>query len=685
MKKVITFLVLLAVGLSYKEGNAQPRRIWSSYYGNYTTYTPASYTVMGTAVFQVISDKKNHCIYMLGETTDSSGIATPGSFKENYLAPKIWSGFFYVYGRNVFLAKFDTSGNRVWATYYGGNRFVLSPSMALDQAGNIYISGVTNSDSGIATPGSHKPVYTGNLNDSTPIQDTRLAFLTKFAPDGHQVWGTYYGQSETGAYAMAYDSFTNAIYIAGGTADSSDIATAGSFKDSFHPGLNDISDAFIAKFDTSGNLQWGTYYGGQNIDGIKGLWTGNNGSVYAIGQTTSLYGIATPGSDVDSTAVGGSFLVKFGNNGQRQWGTYIGHNGSIDVASITGQINPESDAVYISASISGMSDSTDITPNAYQPVYGGGSTDICFLKYNGNGLRQWATYFGGNNAEPPFNLPGSNGNMQVILAHSIAVDAEGDIYMVSTTNSTQGIQHTCHPLSTSHQRSIIAKWTPDGNLLWSSYADADLIAVCAGNGGDFYIGGYTSYDSLASPGSHQPTKVANQPSGFFAKLSSACPSLSIPVSQNQDLLSVGDSFDMYQWYQDGNVISGADSNIYAVPSGDSGNYFVAVTENCGCNYHSDTVNYHTTGIYQTNAEHWALQLFPNPATGSVTFSFDLKQPETVLVSVYDLVGREILKKRYAMLSGRQKKALNVSDWQQGLYIVKFKIGGQQVVRKLEVE
>lgn len=98
MKKVITFLILLAVCLSYKEGNAQPTRIWSSYYGNYTTYTPASYTVMGTAVFQVISDKKNHCIYMLGETTDSSGIATPGSFKENYLAPKMGSGFFTFMG-----------------------------------------------------------------------------------------------------------------------------------------------------------------------------------------------------------------------------------------------------------------------------------------------------------------------------------------------------------------------------------------------------------------------------------------------------------------------------------------------------------------------------------------------------------------------------------------------------------
>lgn len=555
--------------------------------------------------------------------------------------------------------------------------------MALDQAGNIYISGVTNSDSGIATPGSHKPVYTGNLNDSTPIQDTRLAFLTKFAPDGHQVWGTYYGQNSTGAYSMAYDSFTNAIYIAGGTADSSDIATAGSFKDSFHPGLNDISDAFIAKFDTSGNLQWGTYYGGAKTDRINGLWTGNNGSVYAIGQTTSLYGIATPGSDVDSTAYGGSFLVKFGNNGQRQWGTYIGYSGIIDAFDITGYSKADGDVVYISGYLS--EDSVDITPNAYQPVYGGGPKDLGFLKYNGDGLRQWTTYFGGNNNEVPFNLPGSNGNMQVILAHSIAVDAKGDIYMVSTTNSTQGIQHACHPMPTSYKRSIIAKWTPDGNLLWSSYADADLIAVCAGNDGHFYVGGYTSYDSLASPGSHQPTKAASQPSGFFAKLSSACPSLSIPVSQNQDLLSVGDSFDTYQWYQDGNVISGADSNIYAVPSGDSGNYFVAVTESCGCSYHSDTVNYHTTGIYQTNAGHWDLQLFPNPAMGKVTFSFDLKQPENVLVSVYDLVGRQILKKRYGMLSGHHKKELDVSALQKGLYIVKFEVGGQQAVRKLEVE
>jgi hypothetical protein len=92
-----------------------------------------------------------------------------------------------VYGGNCdgFLVKFDTSGNRLWATYYGGTGGDWGVGVACDRFGYVYLTGVTRGSlTGIATTGCQQAVYGGGLEDG---------FLVKFTPFGARLWGTYLG------------------------------------------------------------------------------------------------------------------------------------------------------------------------------------------------------------------------------------------------------------------------------------------------------------------------------------------------------------------------------------------------------------------------------------------------------------------------------------------------------------
>ena len=143
---------------------------------------------------------------------------------------------------DVFLAKFDVAGNRLWGTYYGGIGNDVGYSCTTDAIGNVYIAGGASSNSGsiIATLGSHQATFGGGAD----------AYLAKFNASGIRQWGTYYGGTAgDGALACAVDNIGN-IYISGVTSTNSGttISTPGSHQSNFS-GPNNNSNAFLAKFD----------------------------------------------------------------------------------------------------------------------------------------------------------------------------------------------------------------------------------------------------------------------------------------------------------------------------------------------------------------------------------------------------------------------------------------------------
>src|SRR5436309_152173 len=152
MKKLYVIIVLTIVT---DPSLAQGNRIWSTYYGG-----PANEVSPSGGPFVATDNTGN--VLLAGYTLSSSSIAV-GGFPSTL---SISSGGFqnYIGGLNdAFLVKFNSSGNRIWASYYGGPGVDAASGCALDGSGNIYISGATGSTNSIAS-GGFQNTY-GGSND----------------------------------------------------------------------------------------------------------------------------------------------------------------------------------------------------------------------------------------------------------------------------------------------------------------------------------------------------------------------------------------------------------------------------------------------------------------------------------------------------------------------------------------
>jgi hypothetical protein len=363
--------------------NSSGVRQWATYYGGSEYDKGISCAIDATGN-----------VYMVGETSSTSGIATAGAHETTV--------------NEGFLVKFNSSGVRQWGTYIEGT----SNACNTDASGNIYIVGLTNSTSGIATAGAHQTVMSGSGD----------AFLVKFNSSGVKQWGTYFGGPYTLASGMetglscATDALGN-VYMTGHTPSTSGIATAGAHQ-TIYGGSS--TDAFLVKFNSSGVIQWGTYYGGEGVDIGYSCATDASGNVYMAGdaqqQNLPASGISTIGAHQSAYGGGYSdgFLVKFDSNGLRQWGTYYG--GSLLDVSFSCATDASGN-VYMSGetqSFTGIA-----TSGAHETTV----NDAFLVSFNSSGVRQSGTYYGGVRAV-------------------CTTDAAGNVYITGYTQSNSGIATT---------------------------------------------------------------------------------------------------------------------------------------------------------------------------------------------------------------------------------------------------
>jgi hypothetical protein len=123
-------------------------------------------------------------VYLAG-TTGSNGTAPD--------APNVISTLNSYGGgsTDAFMVKFSSAGARIWGLYYGGSGADEYNGMSIDRVNNnnVYLSGCTNSTTGIAMGGSPWQ----SLLNGTGLGPATDAFLAKFDAAGSNMWGTYYG------------------------------------------------------------------------------------------------------------------------------------------------------------------------------------------------------------------------------------------------------------------------------------------------------------------------------------------------------------------------------------------------------------------------------------------------------------------------------------------------------------
>lgn len=542
-------------------------RAWGTFYGgagdegNLIIFAPK------------IAHDTNGNIFMPGTTSSSTGtnIATTGAFQSSY-----GGGL-----TDAYIVKLDPLGQRLWSTYYGFSGNDSGNSCSTDFFGGVYLCGATTSSLLMASAGSHQPTFGGGNGNPTD------AFLVKFnGATGVRQWGTYYGGNASDYGAACATDALGFVYLTGqaGSITGTVIATPGSHQPA---SSMQSSDGFLVKFSSAGIRQWGTYYGGSGTDEVYSTSTDLAGNVYISGMTGSSTGslsngttIATPAAH-QPTLSGNSaeaFLVKFNSAGVRLWGTYYGATGQDYGWDCQADQNQN---VYLSCSTTSTS-SLLATPGSHQPNFGGGLYDAILTKFNQNGQRIWATFYGGSGYDTGITC---------------AVDIAGDVYLGGSTQHSVG---TVIATPGSHQPTFgggnndgyFVKFSSNGQRLWGSYyggtGGESIFDIDIDQNNTLYIHGSTNSTgtAIATPGSHQ-SSFAGGTDAFLVKFTLCEPLNVTPFSQqnicsgSSTTLSVLSTFSITWYSSPSSTISIGSSSTFVTPTLNVGNYYF-YAEASGC-------------------------------------------------------------------------------------------------------
>lgn len=385
-----------------------------------------------------------------------------------------------------------------WSTYYGGLDKDECYGTARSGLGSIVVAGYTNSNTNIATIGAHQSVYGGGFFD---------AFVIKFDTLGARQWATYYGGPGANIGTdVATDTLGNVI-LTGYTEQSSGVPTPGSHQATYGGGTY---DAFVAKFDSMGVLQWATYYGGTNADYGTSIVSGMTADIYVVGYTASTAAISTPGSHQPAYGGGSSdgFVVKFNAAGVRQWASYYGGSDTDEMLSVGAYISMK----YLAMAGYTKSAASIATPSSHQPVIGG-NEDAFVVDFTPSGGINWATYYGGTDVD---------------FGQGVDVEKCGYVALAGYTKSTNAIA-TGNPV---HQQALsgledafVATFDSTGIRDWGTYyggTDVDRAMGVEYSLKSRYVAitGYTqSSTDIARDSVHPLTALGGAEDAFLADFS----------------------------------------------------------------------------------------------------------------------------------------------------------------------
>ncbi|HEX8456544.1 MAG TPA: SBBP repeat-containing protein [Pyrinomonadaceae bacterium] len=210
-----------------------------------------------------------------GVAVDSSGNAyytgVTSSFNFPLLNPAQASGGGVV--PDAFVTKLSAGGSLVYSTYLGGTSSEQGLGIAVNAAGNAYVTGSTSSP---------------NFPTAGPRQTTNPfgtdAFITKLSVSGSNFdYSVFHGGASTDqGNGIAVDASGNA-YVTG-TTSSTNFPVADSVQSTYGGG----SDAFVVKLTPTSDIVYSTYLGGFAADQGTSIAVDQKGGAYVVGNTASL-------------------------------------------------------------------------------------------------------------------------------------------------------------------------------------------------------------------------------------------------------------------------------------------------------------------------------------------------------------------------------------------------------------
>ena len=440
------------------------------------------------------------------------------------------------YVRNVVVTKFDAAGTLIYSTFIGGSVNDYATGIAVDAAGNAYLTGSTTSADFPVTAGAAQSTFKGETS----------AYLAILSPDGSALrHATFYGASGSAeAQAIALDAIGAPVLA--GTAGPGLATTASAYKTTLAAGRA----AFVARFSplASGTpqLMAASYYGVDNPqanslaqgNSVLGMALDASGAVWITGQafttnlpTTSAAAQAAP-TAMSPTCVAGpaplnsfAYVAKLSADlGTLGFASYF--SGKTEAAGATAcsefgrtiTLDAAGNVYFAGGTASAMFPVTTGAVQAQLPVgrnFASYSSFVTKLTPDG-GTLLWSSYFGGNVGS---TFPGAS-----LVAHA----GTDSLWMTVETGGGSNYPVTSDALQPTlgggSDAGVVQFNASTGALKYSTFLggsgkDAGLAMAVDASGNALVAGATTSANFPMTPTAFQPKLTAGAYDGsdwFFS-------------------------------------------------------------------------------------------------------------------------------------------------------------------------
>lgn len=538
---------------------------------------------------------------------------------------------------DAFICKWTNSGNYLWARRITDPSLIRSNSVVTDANNNVYIAGYFYTSVNILTPANSMGLSSNGDTD---------CFLIKYNSIGNLIWAKGIGDSgPDAAYSIDYNG-QGELYFTGKFTSTVDFDTGTNTSTLTAGGI----DAFIAKFDTLGNFILVKQFGGASNNYSSSILVDGSENIYMSAHftgTTDLDPNAGVSNVSNITSENGTYIVKLSQCFET--------TSTVNISECTSYSSPSGNYTWTASNTY-----TDTIMNV------GGCDSIITINLTITGLP---------------TIIASASNSTICLGDSIILNGSGGTsyiwnnsavdgnYIVPNDTTTFTVTGTdingCQNLDSItvivNPLPVITATSQDNSICEGvsttiSGSISNGTATFSWNNGLGNGQNHTISPSITTiytvTGTNTSTNCFNSDSIEIIVNPLPTPTIT-PIGF--DLTTA--SFSTYQWFINGNIITGGTSQ--SITPIQNGNYSVYVIDANNCS--NTSADYNMTGVSINENSNSAVKIYPNPAIDVLTVSVI----ENVNINIYNSFGKLIYTEKMTIGDNQ----INVSELPSGMYFI----------------